>query len=207
MNDHLSEENLHALLDGELDPGVRSQFQAHLNSCTRCQHSLAAVRRVFDQLGRVEELPLMADVSLTVVEQLRARRGQTRGLRRLVLIEVLLAGALLGLMGWSGAGLRALASPEVPALPWLAWLQTAAQSLESAVAQAARAADSLWTQWLSQWASLPLPEVMPGAFWPLLLGLALALALLANGVLLTEGGMRGAAPGNPLTTRNGAKHG
>ena len=49
------DEELSALLDGELDPGQREEVEVHVASCERCSERVEALRAVDARLG---EIPL-----------------------------------------------------------------------------------------------------------------------------------------------------
>lgn len=203
MIEHPDEGLLHAYVDGELDEVERSRIETHFDDCSHCQRSLAAVQAVFSRLETVDEMPLTTDLSGVVVKRLQDRNPANPKLRWVAAVEVLLAGALLSLIGLTDPGIRILVGIRSPVLRWLGWPQTLLDNLQMVIGELVRAAEVVWAQGLAQWSTLALPGRLPNAPWPLLLGLALTIALLTNGLLLRDGW----APADSLKNGNGANHG
>lgn len=105
MTEHLHQEALSALLDGELEPAQRPMAEAHLSTCADCQ-------------ARLVELRVLG-------EDLRALRGRTRaasGPRRLPLALGAAASLLLGVL--LGSTFVTPERPEMPASALLAVLSS-----------------------------------------------------------------------------------
>jgi predicted anti-sigma-YlaC factor YlaD len=67
---HLSLEQLNRYLDDDLDSTESATVAAHLASCEACQRELEALHRLFAELESVPSVPLPADLSAQVVQQL-----------------------------------------------------------------------------------------------------------------------------------------
>jgi anti-sigma factor RsiW len=89
MRQHLSDEQIQALLDGELPARERLHAEEHLGSCARCTAELEAWSVLLSNLGDLPEISpregfaerVMADVRLPVTVPLAARiRGRLEAL-------------------------------------------------------------------------------------------------------------------------------
>ncbi|HEV2655914.1 MAG TPA: zf-HC2 domain-containing protein [Ktedonobacteraceae bacterium] len=69
-NQHLTTEQLSALLDGEVSAEEKTQYEAHLATCQRCQQELASLRRTVALLRALPQpaLPRSFELPLEVAE-------------------------------------------------------------------------------------------------------------------------------------------
>ncbi len=67
----LQQMNLH--IDGELDPELCRQLEAHLKGCERCRIVLDTTRKTIDLFCDNDPVDLPEDVSLRLHQALRAR--------------------------------------------------------------------------------------------------------------------------------------
>ncbi len=67
-NQHLTTEQLSALLDGEVSAEERTQWEAHLKTCQRCQQELAALRQTVALLRALPQPALPRSFELPPVE-------------------------------------------------------------------------------------------------------------------------------------------
>jgi anti-sigma-K factor RskA len=102
---------------GALEPGDRSRFDAHLATCAACRSEVAELRGLPPLLGRLDpaevsgppvepSADLFDRVRAAVADDLRPRRSHRP--RRLLLaaaaLALAVAGALVGVVLWSGSG-------------------------------------------------------------------------------------------------------
>jgi hypothetical protein len=81
MDDHLPEETLSALRDGELSPHERRRVEAHLAECPRCRRVLRGYELLAEAL-RGETVPVPASLPADLRARLHGeRRSSTAGLR------------------------------------------------------------------------------------------------------------------------------
>lgn len=188
---HLSDAHLNEYLDGELEASHRPRFEAHLETCDACQARLALLESVFDDLARVTETPPNRDLAEPVIHAIRARQRESRLVARLAGVEVLLGAlvAVAGLMLSGGIGLVAEAQLAI-----LEWSQRVYIDAELAGQDAFEALTDVYqalAALLTDAAQVPSSSVPGWVSWGPFLGLALALWLLGNGLLLREHGHRG----------------
>jgi anti-sigma factor RsiW len=177
---HLDEATLNEYLDGELDPAERAEAERHLGDCTMCQAELAQLARLFTALALAPEPAPGPELAPRLVarfrqETARAQRapsplGQWWGVG--LVVELLVAAvALIVLWPW----LRALLAPvglPLPALPDLTVLLELPLA-DWLAATAGRLADLP-----------PLPTFAVIGQWLPIVGLALILWLVGNGLML-----------------------
>lgn len=180
---HLTETELHALLDGALDPTVAHNARSHLNSCRACSEHLAEAERLFAAIEGWQDIPLRRDLSPVIVAAIAPAPAPV-GLRVATAMQAGIA-ALLLLLAWplAEALLSTLQVPMVPFLPPGTAEMAAAQLADALLGAQADLAANL------AFAAGALRD-LPGwlSTWPLLVGGALALAVVGNSILL--GGAR-----------------
>src|SRR5579864_8265860 len=66
QQEHLTTEQLSAFLDKQLTPQEQAFFDAHLQSCQRCQHVLAELRGTVALLHAMPQPPLPRSFTLPV---------------------------------------------------------------------------------------------------------------------------------------------
>lgn len=64
-------EALQELIDGRLDQAARAAVEAHLQTCTRCQGELAAIRTSMRAAKRLPPLEVPADLAARIVDSLQ----------------------------------------------------------------------------------------------------------------------------------------
>jgi hypothetical protein len=183
---HLTEIELHLVLDDGLDPAARRAARGHLDRCRACSERLAQAARLFAAIESWEELPLRRDLSAAVLASIAPPRAPV-GLRVATMVQAGVA-ALVLIAAWplSEALLSTIQVSTVSFLP--------PDIVETALAQLAGA---VLTAQMDVAANLSLAadslRSVPGwlSMWPLLVGGALALAAIGNSVLL--GGTRNQA--------------
>ena len=91
---HLVEEELFALLDGELESGARRAAEGHLAGCPACAGRLAEARSLFARIESLPELTPGRDLSRPVLRSLR-RSGNSLPVLGMLGVQSLAAVALL----------------------------------------------------------------------------------------------------------------
>lgn len=105
-------EALQELADGRIGQSARTGVEAHLQTCTRCQGELAAIRSAIRAAKRLPALDVPADLSARIAASLQepdAVRIDSGSTRRSSAVAWGLAAAaglvLVGFLLWPGAGL------------------------------------------------------------------------------------------------------
>ncbi len=92
---HLDDDTLNACLDLALDSAKRAEAEAHLATCPQCAARLASMRSVFAALEALPEAGLTRDLSVGVVNAIRAktvaRPALTPAIRVVFVAQALLA--------------------------------------------------------------------------------------------------------------------
>lgn len=101
--DHLEDSQIHAYLDDELEPEWIAPVESHLEQCAFCRSKMEELRALFGRLESVDEVPLSRDLAGPVMAELSSSDAMGAGLRWVTALEVLVAGALLGVIGLAGA--------------------------------------------------------------------------------------------------------
>jgi hypothetical protein len=178
--DHLSDLQIHGLLDQALDVRTERAARAHLSLCRACARRFEAQARLFAAIETWHDAPPPHDLAQGVMERLRVR-STPDGLRLATVIQAGLA-ALLVVVAWPllVSLFSSVTLPEMsaPVLEWPDSLVAQAQSLwtigESTLRQASAVVETFLAT-ASQW--MPL--------WPGIVAGALLVAVLGNSVLLT----------------------
>lgn len=130
---HLDEGTLQALLDGELEPGLRARADAHLAACRECAEQLAEVRglnaRTSALLGMVEAAPPMMAAQAAFARRRRGAGVLTHARRALPRAAVLV-------LAVAGAAAAAVV-PGSPVREWVARVTVEARAPEPAPTVAA----------------------------------------------------------------------
>lgn len=168
MTEHLSQMQIHALLDGELEPAQRQALNTHLAECASCRGELAAAEQLFSAIGGIPDEQLTTDL---VPGVLAAIQPAPRWLRSLAVGELLLALAVgIGLLFGLGSETVSLRVVE------------AAQQIGAGVESLAQSIVATATNALPDPNSLRIDLGMP-AVWSLAVA-ALIFWALSNGLLL-----------------------
>ncbi len=88
MEQHCSEENLSAYLDGDLESETAGTTAEHLAECEVCRKTLAQVRAIRDAAPGMEQLVPPERVWGAIQERLRGSRARGRRLTRLLWVGV-----------------------------------------------------------------------------------------------------------------------
>lgn len=193
---HLSDEDLHALLDGELAPAAAVQARAHLATCPTCPARLVEIDSVFVALKRLSELPIQRDLTRGVLGQLTPLPTNGRRWIWILGAQAVAAGVLAVALGQPAAAeWLALASVrlQLPSTWWLellAWPRAGWESLLSGAQTVLQYGPSL----ISQAQPLPWPTDGLAAGPTLLMGLVV-LWLAGNSLLLLRRTRSADAPG------------
>lgn len=173
MTEHLTDDELHALLDRE---EFGTQGRIHLQSCETCSRRLHKLQQLFGTLAALPDEPLGKDLAPAVVASIaQAQRARRR----------------LGLMVALEAGLAALVAVLVVPLLWEQY-GPALQALR-VMPEAIEIATVIRQNWQSvassisgatQGFSLELLEAIAGYPWVWLISAAALLWLGGNGLML-----------------------
>jgi hypothetical protein len=178
--EHLSDLQIHGLLDQALDARTERAARAHLSICRACARRVEAQARLFAAIETWDEAPPPHDLAPAVIERINLGRTPA-GLRLATVIQAGLA-VLLIVLAWPllVSLLSSVALPDIsaPVLGWPETLVAQAQGLwmsgESTLRQASAVVETFLAV-ASQW--MPL--------WPGIVAGALLVAVLGNSVLLT----------------------
>ena len=114
MTDHAGfEEQICALLDGELSAAEEAALRAHLDECADCRAFLAAMEAVYGLTAKdLPEAP--ADLTQNVMTRVRAEAGKTKKPGKVLRFPVrpLAAAAAAALVLWAGARALPMFSPK-----------------------------------------------------------------------------------------------
>lgn len=193
---HLSDEDLHALLDGELPPGAAVQARSHLATCPMCPARLREIQSVFVALKGLPELPVRRDLTRGVLDQLTPL--PTKGRRWIWVLggQAVAAVVLAVALGQAAAAeWLALASLrlQLPSTWWLELLAWPRAGWEALLSQA-QAFLQYGPSLISQAPPVPWPTEGLAAGPSLLAGL-FVLWLAGNGLLLLPRTRSADAPG------------
>ncbi len=173
---HLDELTLYEYLDGELAAAASQAVIAHLDTCPECQASLVQAQTLYTTLSELPEQSLTRDLAPAV---LNAIRQGTRPVVPWWWVWVLLA------EGFAAALLSLILRPNLfPPLPtWIPPLSTAL-SLDGLSRLFLTGWSELQQIFTLTWPALP-PVILavPLMAWPGILGLALLVGILGNGLL------------------------
>lgn len=180
---HATDEQLHAYLDGGLDPSDHARIQAHLAQCQHCQDRLEAIRALFSAIEGLPEEPLGRDLTPEVLDAIRPQIRWPARVRILVAAELLLALILLAI-AWPRAA-------TWEALPDLAQSLSGIELTWQAISrEAVGSMIGLWDRTIQlvqavagEWMPPGFPTMTVPLLWSAIVG-ALALWLAGNGALL-----------------------
>jgi anti-sigma factor RsiW len=192
---HLTDEDLHALLDGELAVATSVRARAHLATCPTCPARLREIESVFVALKALPDLPVRRDLARGVLDQLAL--APTKGRRWIWVLgaQAVAAGVLAVALGQPAAAeWLALASVrlQLPSTWWLellAWPRAGWEALLSQAQAVLAYGPSLITQ------ARPLPWPTEGLAAPALLTGLVVLWLAGNSLLLFPRSRGADAPG------------
>jgi len=193
---HLSEEDLHALLDGELAPAAAVRARAHLETCPTCPARLKEFESVFAALKGLSELPVQHDLARGVLGQLTPLPNN--GWRWIWVLgaQAVAAGVLAVALGqpaaaeWLALASVRLQLPSTWWLEFLAWPRAGWESLLSVAQTVLQYGPSLISQ------ARPLPWPTEGlAAGPTVLAGLVVLWLAGNSLLLLPRTRSADAPG------------
>ncbi len=170
---HLDEFVLNEYADGVLMASEIQAVERHLADCPDCQTRLAELQNLFAALEMVEEVPLTADLSQKVLMEIQPR--SSRWSRWVIGAQAVMA-VILSISLWPTAEAWLATAPDLGEQTANWWSQTAL-SWANIVAWATAA---VWQQAETTTYSLNLPAEQ----WLWLIGLALLLWLVGNGLLL-----------------------
>lgn len=168
MTDHLDQHQIHALLDGEVEPVVRQALQTHLADCARCRAELEAAQELFQAIGGLPDQQLGIDL---VPGVLAAIQPAPRWLQSLALGELLAALAV-------GIGLMLSLGSETVSLR----VTEAAQAIGPAIDDLVQSLMAAAANALPDPAGYRLELGLP-AIWTIVLG-TIVFWLLSNGLVL-----------------------
>lgn len=168
MPEHLSQDQIHALLDHELEPFELQALEAHLAACADCQGELAAAMSLFETIGGLPDERLAVDLAPGV---LAAIQPAPHWLRSLAFGELLVALAVgIGLLLGVGGDTVSLRVTEAA--------QRIAPTLDAALQALVAAANNAVPDPTSFQIDLGMPAV-----WSLVIAAMVAWAL-SNGLVL-----------------------
>lgn len=189
---HISADKLQAYLDQELDQTGLQNVNLHLDQCPACREELSRLESVFARLESMPSLELEKDISISVLDQLRAETKLSLGITWTLVLEALGAGTVIGLL-----------IPAFQAATWLPLLVDTQTEIQAVINIFLNQLASTWLVW---WAGLRLnieqttkslfsTRYFPsGEFSPwILILVAAGIGLLANYILLRS---------NPIHSRN-----
>jgi hypothetical protein len=91
LNSHLSDDQLNRYLDGFLDAEEAALIDKHLMSCESCNIDFERLKSVFQEIDSFEELPLMKDLSGSVVETIQRKGSGSKQIHWGVYVQLVFA--------------------------------------------------------------------------------------------------------------------
>ncbi|MCP4419055.1 MAG: hypothetical protein GY805_20760, partial [Chloroflexi bacterium] len=175
-----NDDMLQEYLDGTLDEARRQAVEAHLANSSEARSQLAQLEGLFASLDALEELPLLTDLSLGVVEQIRQETAVATSLPRW-LWGVLLGQVAVALLLFGNRWLLlldGLANGRQLTVDWFSTVQITILTF----------LEQLWANLTSLLQAPTLPNLtidLPIGQWALLFSLALLIWLAGNRLLFT----------------------
>jgi len=182
---HISDVNLQAFLDHELNDAQRSLVSEHVVACPACRARLGEFQSLFANIESMPEVPLRADLVPGVLSRLAPQSVISRRVRWFLLAELALGGgAMIAALRWLNLTMPAWTEGLGPT--WQAWIhpEALAMWLRSLTAPALDGLSTIGSFLTS--ATAPLSTALPVTGWVVILAGSLVAGLAANGLLLTR---------------------
>jgi anti-sigma factor RsiW len=182
---HISDDELQAFLDHELNDTQCSLVSEHLEACRACRARLGEFQSLFADIESMPEVPLHADLVSGVLSRLAPQSVISRRVRWFLLAELALGGgAMMAALRWLNLTLPAWTEGLGPT--WQAWIhpEALAMWLRSLTAPVLDGLSTLGS--FSTSATAPLSTALPVTGWVVILAGSLVVGLAANGLLLTR---------------------
>jgi len=182
---HISDVDLQAFLDHELNDAQRSLVSEHVEACPACRARLGEFQSLFANIESIPEVPLRADLVPGVLSRLAPQSVISRRVRWFLLAELALGGgAMIAALRWLNLTMPAWTEGLGPT--WQAWIhpEALAMWLRSLTAPALDGLSTIGS--FSTSATAPLSTALPVTGWVAILAGSLVAGLAANGLLLTR---------------------
>lgn len=184
-NNHLSADQIQAILDQGLEIQKSGYFQEHLESCPSCREELERQKTLITRLEKLPEISFDKDLSGDILSQIREQKYSLSGITWTLVLEALAAGAVIGAL-----------IPVFQAASWLPGFIYTRQKILAALNIFLTQLASTWIVWWAQlqldlkgfiepfisYTSLPSPLPSP---WVLIIGTA-GIGILVNYLLLRK---------------------
>jgi len=171
-NNHLTTNQIQAILDQNLEIQESRYSQEHLESCTVCQEEVERQKSMITRLEKLPEISLNKDLSVEILSQIREQKHSLSGVTWTLVVEALAAGAVIGAL--------------IPVFQATSWLPGLIHTRQQALAAVNIFLTQLASTWIVWWAQLQLD--LKGFINPLLTYTGLPSVLPSPWILIAAAG-------------------